>query len=63
MNRAGRALHLSRRERSEWVRFAHPFRVRGFGATVRTRSPLTRIAQARSDLSPAGRGDAHCETA
>jgi hypothetical protein len=25
--------------------------------------PLTRIAQARSDLSPEGRGDAHCETA
>ena len=27
------------------------------------RAPLTRIAQARSDLSPAGRGEAGCELA
>ena len=27
----------------------------------RDRGPLTRIAQARSDLSPPGRGDAGCE--
>jgi len=33
----------------------------GEGATdpVGMRAPLTRIAQARSDLSPAGRGDKH----
>jgi hypothetical protein len=42
---------------------ARPFRVRGPEFTCRERVPLTRIAQARSDLSPAGRGDASREAA
>ena len=35
----------------------------GRNSLVGTGFPLTRIAQARSDLSPPGRGDASCESA
>ena len=34
---------------------------KGVTAPIGVRTPLTRIAQARSDLSPPGRGDAGCE--
>ena len=48
-------------ERSECARLARTFRVRGL--LLVKLIPLTRIAQARSDLSPAGRGTAGCTIA
>ena len=60
--RASEAAYAALQIRLLILRLPSDLALAGEGVTdqFRARAPLTRIAQARSDLSPAGRGDACC---